>query len=152
MKISPKHFTHLVFICLQYMFLTLSAFSPNKLIAPFPIQKQGISTLLVSVLYSPFLPPVHLPSHPPTLLCTHFPLHTLMQLPQSPVPPCLRLLQSKAYIKSQRYPPPNSDYENDNLVFSASSGIATSFKLVLLSNTMRVFLKLDLFTFSFPSV
>ena len=92
-----------------------------------PRKKQGISTSLFFVLYSPFLPPMHLTSHPPELLCTHFPLHTLMQLLQSHVPPSLRLLQLKAYTRSQRYLPPNSDYESDNSIFSASSGISTSF-------------------------
>ena len=37
------------------------------------------------------------------------------------------LLQSKAYTRSPRYPPPNSDYESDNSIFSVSSGISTSF-------------------------
>ena len=75
---------------------------------------------LISPILLPFLPS-------PVLLCTHLPLYTLMQPLQSHAPPYLRLPQSKAYIRSQRYHPPNSDYESDNLISSASSGISTSF-------------------------
>lgn len=108
-------------------------------------KKQGIPTLLLSVLYSPVSPPFLYPSF---LLCNRSPLHTLMQLPQSRVPLCLHLLQSKAYTRNQRYPPPNSDCENDNSIFSVSSGIPTTFLLVLLSHTMRLILRLDLTFFT----
>jgi len=109
-------------------------------------KKQGISTLRFSLLYLSVLP--RFPSSP-ALLCTHFLLHTLMQLLQSHVQPYLHLLQSKACTKSQRYLPPNSDYEIDNSIFSVSSGISTSFScLSFFSNTMRLFLKLDLTFYS----
>ena len=121
-----SNFTHNNLSFLPTTQIHLKFFSSYLTFSP-PRKKQGISTLLFSVLYSPFLPPVHLPSFPLALLCTHFPLHTLMQPLQSHVQPYLRLLQSKAYTRSQRYPPPNSDYESDNLVSSASSGISTSF-------------------------
>lgn len=129
-----------------YVFNIIGIFS-NKLITPFPIQKQGISTLLFFI-YSQFLPPLHLPPLPPTMLCAPSPLHTLMQLLQSRVPLCLHLLQSKAYTRSQRYLPPNSDYESDNSIFFVSSGISTSFScLSFFFNTMRLILRLDLFSF-----
>ena len=87
-------------------------------------------------------------SIPPVLLCIHSPLHTWLQLLQSHVPPCLHLLQSKAYTRSQRYLPPNSDYESDNSIFFVSSGISTSFsRLSFFFNTMRLVLRLDLFSF-----
>lgn len=79
----------------------------------------------------------------PTLLCTHSPLRTLMLLP-SHVQLYLHSLQSKSYTRNQRYPLPNSDCENDNSIFSASSGIPTTFLPVLLSHTMRLILRLDL--------
>ena len=75
---------------------------------------------LISLIFLPLLFSL-------VLICTHFPLHTLMQLLQSHVQPYLRLLQSKSYTESQRYLPPNLDYESDNSIFSASSGISTSF-------------------------
>ena len=61
------------------------------------------------------------------LLCIRFPLRTGMQHLQSHASLFLCLLQSKVYTKSQRYLPLNLDYESDNLVSSASSGISTSF-------------------------
>ena len=61
------------------------------------------------------------------LLCIRFPLRTGTQHLQSRVPLWLRLLLPESYTRSQRYLPPNLDYESDNSIFSASSGISTSF-------------------------
>ena len=118
-----SNFTHNNLSSLPTTQIHLKFFSSYLTFSP-PRKKQGISTLLFSVLYSPVLPPL---LYPPALLCTHFPLHTLMQPLQSHVQPYLYLLQLKAYTRSQRYLPPNSDYESDNSIFSASSGISTSF-------------------------
>ena len=87
-------------------------------------RKARHSTLLCSTLYSLVCP---LFSYSPALLCIHLPQHTLIQPLRLHVQPSRRLLQSRAYTRSQRYLPPNSDYESDNSIFFASSGISTSF-------------------------
>lgn len=110
-------------------------------------KESKVLTLLPYVLNSPVFPPY--PSSSP-LLCTHSLLHTSMQLLQLHVPLCLHLLQPKAYTRNQRYLLPNSDYEIDNSTFSVSSGIPTTFLLVLLSHTMRIILRLDLTFLSKP--
>ena len=97
--------------------------------------------MLFFILYSPVLPSLPFSL---VLLCTHFLLHTLTQLAPSPAPLFHDLPQSKVYTKSQRCPPPNSDYGIDNSIMLSSSGNATSFcRLSFCFHTMRLFPRID---------